>query len=167
MTALELLPPDRDASDTAAPITSCSAHYFELSGSTLAAAWYGQGLRVIDASNARNLRQVGYYYVTGTDARRTRARCRGTPRGAATSSTCSTRSGGSRCCGSGGGPKASAKMATVREPARGADPLAAVPVVRAHARLAGLPAARGARRELMPTERGVASRPPPPLGSTS
>ncbi len=33
----------------------------------LAAAWYGQGLRLIDASNARNLRQVGYYYVTGTD----------------------------------------------------------------------------------------------------
>ena len=31
-------------------------------------AWYGQGLRLIDASNARNLRQVGYYYVTGTDA---------------------------------------------------------------------------------------------------
>jgi hypothetical protein len=52
----------------AAPIASCSAHYFELSGSTLAAAWYGQGLRVIDASNARNLRQVGYFFVTGTDA---------------------------------------------------------------------------------------------------
>ena len=60
--------PARNASGSAAPITSCSAHYFELSGSTLAAAWYGQGLRVIDASNARNLRQVGYYYVTGTDA---------------------------------------------------------------------------------------------------
>ncbi len=33
----------------------------------MAAAWYGQGLRLIDASDARNLRQVGYYYVTGTD----------------------------------------------------------------------------------------------------
>ena len=38
-----------------------------MSGSTVAAAWYGQGLRLIDASDARNLRQVGYYYVTGTD----------------------------------------------------------------------------------------------------
>jgi hypothetical protein len=37
-------------------------------GSTLAAAWYGQGLRLIDASDARDLRQVGYYYVAGTDA---------------------------------------------------------------------------------------------------
>jgi hypothetical protein len=59
--------PTATASDSAAPITSCSAHYFELSGSTLAAGWYGQGLRVIDGSNARDLRQVGYYYVTGTD----------------------------------------------------------------------------------------------------
>jgi hypothetical protein len=53
--------------ETAAPISACSAHYFEVSGSMLAAGWYGQGLRVIDASDARNLRQVGYYYVTGTD----------------------------------------------------------------------------------------------------
>ncbi len=34
----------------------------------MAAGWYGQGLRLVDASDARNLRQVGYYYVTGTDA---------------------------------------------------------------------------------------------------
>jgi hypothetical protein len=68
MKALSAFHPALDAPDTAAPISGCSAHYFELSGSTLAAAWYGQGLRLIDASNARNLRQVGYYYVTGTDA---------------------------------------------------------------------------------------------------
>jgi hypothetical protein len=67
MTALDSFHPARNASDSSAPISSCSAHYFELSGSTLAAGWYGQGLRVIDASDARNLRQVGYYYVTGTD----------------------------------------------------------------------------------------------------
>jgi hypothetical protein len=67
MTALDSYHPFRDANDSAAPITSCSAHYFELSGSTLAAGWYGQGLRAIDGSNARDLRQVGYYYVTGTD----------------------------------------------------------------------------------------------------
>jgi hypothetical protein len=68
MTALDSFHPARNASDSSAPITSCSAHYFELSGSTLAAGWYGEGLRLIDGSDARNLRQVGYYYVTGTDA---------------------------------------------------------------------------------------------------
>jgi hypothetical protein len=69
MTPLDSFHPLRNppAGDTAG-ITSCSAHYFEVSGSAVAAAWYGQGLRVLDASNARNLRQVGYYYVEGTDA---------------------------------------------------------------------------------------------------
>ena len=66
--ALSAFHPAQDAPDTTAPITGCSAHYFELSGSTIAAGWYGQGLRLIDASNARDLRQVGFYYVTGTDA---------------------------------------------------------------------------------------------------
>ena len=33
----------------------------------LGAAWYGQGLRLLDISNARDVRQVGYYRVTGTD----------------------------------------------------------------------------------------------------
>ena len=67
LTGLSAFHPTQDASDTTAPIPSCSAHYFEISGATLAAAWYGQGLRVLDISNARNLRQVGYYYVAGTD----------------------------------------------------------------------------------------------------
>ena len=67
MKALSAFHPSQDTPETTAPITECSAHYFEVSGSTLAAGWYGQGLRLIDASNARNLRQVGFYYVTGTD----------------------------------------------------------------------------------------------------
>ena len=65
--ALSAYQPAQDAPKTKGPSAVCSAHYFEISGSTVAAAWYGQGLRLIDASNARNLRQVGYYYVTGTD----------------------------------------------------------------------------------------------------
>ena len=65
--ALSAYHPTQDAPDTTGPSASCSAHYFEIAGPTLAAAWYGQGLRLIDASDARNLRQVGYYYVTGTD----------------------------------------------------------------------------------------------------
>jgi hypothetical protein len=65
--ALSAFHPTQDAADTTAPISSCSAHYFEISGATLAAAWYGQGLRLIDVSDARDLRQVGYYFVSGTD----------------------------------------------------------------------------------------------------
>src|SRR3954464_7600909 len=69
MTALDSFHPARNApKKTVSPNTECSAHYFEVSGSTLGAAWYNQGLRVIDASDARNLRQVGYFYVNGTDA---------------------------------------------------------------------------------------------------
>lgn len=67
LNALDSFHPARNAADTSAPITECSAHYFEISGSTLAAAWYGEGLRVLDISDARDLRQVAYYYVTGTD----------------------------------------------------------------------------------------------------
>jgi hypothetical protein len=46
----------------------CSAHYFEIEGPMLGAGWYGQGLRLLDISDARDLRQVGYYRVTGTGA---------------------------------------------------------------------------------------------------
>ena len=54
----------------------------------LAAAWYGQGLRLLDIHNARDLRQVGYYRVTRRPAatrRSTRPRTRGTRRSRATS----------------------------------------------------------------------------------
>ena len=30
----------------------------------LGAGWYGQGLRLVDISNARDVRQVGYYRIT-------------------------------------------------------------------------------------------------------
>lgn len=68
MTALSSFHPKRNAPDSAAPNDDCSAHYFEAQDGALAAAWYGQGLRLIDATDARNLHQVGYYYVVGTDA---------------------------------------------------------------------------------------------------
>jgi hypothetical protein len=44
----------------------CSAHYFEIEGPMLGAGWYGQGLRLLDISDARDMRQVGYFRVTGT-----------------------------------------------------------------------------------------------------
>jgi hypothetical protein len=56
----------RSERQTADPSLGCSAHYFEIQESTLAAGWYGQGLRLVDVSNARDLRQIGYYRVTGT-----------------------------------------------------------------------------------------------------
>jgi hypothetical protein len=129
MTALDSFHPARNASDTSAPISECSAHYFELSGSTLAAAWYGEGLRIIDASDARNLRQVGYYYVTGTD-----------PATNPSSLSWDTAWRGDLVYLfdmdrgieilrlKGGGPHRAARMATVREPARRPDLLAARPV---------------------------------------
>jgi hypothetical protein len=60
------------AQDTAEPppgaSASCSAHYFELQRSTLAQAWYQQGLRLLDLSDARNVRQIGYWRVSTGDA---------------------------------------------------------------------------------------------------
>jgi hypothetical protein len=128
MDALSAFHPTQDGVGTTSPSGSCSAHYFEVSGSTVAAAWYGQGLRLIDASDARNLRQVGYYYVTGTDP--------------ATNPSSNSwdvawrgdliylfdMSRGVEILRMKSGPMASARLATVRSPARKADPLAAVPV---------------------------------------
>jgi hypothetical protein len=68
MKALDSFHPFLDTPETANPALGCSAHYFEIRESTLAAGWYGQGLRLVDVSNARDLRQVGYYRVTGTGA---------------------------------------------------------------------------------------------------
>jgi hypothetical protein len=67
MKALDTFHPAQDTPETTNPELDCSAHYFELSGSTLGVAWYGQGLRLLDVSNARDVRQIGYYRVTGTD----------------------------------------------------------------------------------------------------
>jgi hypothetical protein len=128
MTALDSFHPARNAPDSSAPITSCSAHYFELSGSTLAAAWYGEGLRVIDASNARNLRQVGYYYVTGTDATANPSSQAWDTAWRGNLVYLFDMDRGIEVLRLKGGPHASAKLATVREPKRGPDRLAKVPV---------------------------------------
>jgi hypothetical protein len=68
MKALDTFHPLQDTPETADPSSlECSAHYFELQDSVLGVAWYGQGLRLLDVSNARDVRQIGYYRVTGTD----------------------------------------------------------------------------------------------------
>jgi hypothetical protein len=128
MTALDSFHPQRNAPDSASPQAGCSAHYFEMSGSTLGAAWYNQGLRVIDASNARDLRQVGYYYVNGTD-----------PATNPSSNSWDTAWRGNlvylfdmdrgiEILRLKGGPHAAAKLAAVREPRVRVDKLAKVPV---------------------------------------
>ena len=128
MTALDSFHPAINAKDTQSPNAGCSAHYFEVSNGTLAAAWYNQGLRVIDASNARDLRQVAYYYVNGTD-----------PETNPSSNSWDTAWRGNlvylfdmdrgiEILRLKGGPHRSAKLATVREPRRPVDRLAKVPV---------------------------------------
>jgi hypothetical protein len=67
MEALDTFHPAQDGGEAIDPSLGCSAHYFELSGSTLGVAWYGQGLRLLDVSDARDVRQIGFYRVTGTD----------------------------------------------------------------------------------------------------
>ena len=66
MNALDSFHPFLDTPETTDPANGCSAHYFEIRSSTLAAGWYTQGLRLVDVSDARDLRQIGYYRVTGT-----------------------------------------------------------------------------------------------------
>jgi hypothetical protein len=125
--ALSAFHPTR-VSDTAAPVASCSAHYFELSGSTLAAAWYGQGLRVIDASNARNLRQVAYYYVTGTDPATNPSSLSWDTAWRGDLVYLFDMERGIEILRLKGGPAAARRMATVRDPRPRSDPLAAQPV---------------------------------------
>jgi hypothetical protein len=67
MRPLDTFHPAQDTPESTDPSLDCSAHYFEQSGSMLGVAWYGQGLRLLDVSNARRVRQIGYYRVTGTD----------------------------------------------------------------------------------------------------
>src|SRR3954454_18643751 len=114
--------------ETEAPITSCSAHYFELSGSTLAAAWYGQGLRVIDVHDARDLRQVAYYYVTGTDTATNPSSLSWDTAWRGDLIYLFDMQRGIEILRLKDGPSAAARMATVRDPGPKSAPLAAQPL---------------------------------------
>jgi hypothetical protein len=49
------------------PLTgNCSAHWFDEHDGLLAQGWYDQGVRFLDISNPRDIRQVAYYATTGT-----------------------------------------------------------------------------------------------------
>jgi hypothetical protein len=67
MKTLDTFHPVLDGGEQDLGNTSCSAHYFEIEGSTLGAGWYVLGLRLLDISDARNIRQVGYFRVEATE----------------------------------------------------------------------------------------------------
>ena len=45
---------------------NCSAHWFDEQGGLIAQGWYDQGVRFLDISNPRDIKQVAYYATTGT-----------------------------------------------------------------------------------------------------
>jgi hypothetical protein len=53
------------ASGRSPATTNCSAHWFDEDRGLLAQGWYDQGVRFLDISNPRQIRQVGYYATTG------------------------------------------------------------------------------------------------------
>jgi hypothetical protein len=128
--ALSAFHPTLDASATTSPAETCSAHYFEVSGPTIAAGWYGQGVRLIDASNARNLRQVGYFYVTGTDAVANPSSLVWDTAWRGDLLYVFDMSRGIEILRLKNGPLAAAGLATVESPAARVDPLAVKPVGR-------------------------------------
>ena len=125
---LDTFHPFLDTDERANPDLECSAHYFEIEGSTLGAAWYGQGLRLLDISDARDVRQVGYYRVTGTTPTRTATthrRTRGTSRSSrsagASTRICSTCGRGVEVLRVRGNTARSARMKAVTAPSVKAD----------------------------------------------
>ncbi len=57
-------PVDRPASKAPGLGSRCSLHWFATSGPLVAAAWFGAGVRIFDASDPARLRQVGSYVPT-------------------------------------------------------------------------------------------------------
>jgi hypothetical protein len=50
------------AADSKAPVTvNCSSHWFDSKDGVAAVAWYEQGVRFLDYSDAADIKQVGYY----------------------------------------------------------------------------------------------------------
>ena len=64
MKPLDTWHPAQNEPGTISGDVSCSAHYFELQKPTLAQAWYAQGLRLLDLSDAKNVNQIGYWRVS-------------------------------------------------------------------------------------------------------
>jgi hypothetical protein len=57
----------RTAADGQLPTTvNCSAHWFDEDRGLLAQGWYDQGVRFLDITNPRDIRQAGYWVTQGT-----------------------------------------------------------------------------------------------------
>ena len=54
-----------DNEGTIYTLGSCSAHYFDVKGSLIAYAWYGQGTRILDISEPEKPIQVAYFRPDG------------------------------------------------------------------------------------------------------
>ena len=54
-----------DNEGTIYTLGSCSAHYFDVTGSLVAYAWYGQGTRILDISKPEKPIQVAYFRPDG------------------------------------------------------------------------------------------------------
>jgi hypothetical protein len=55
--------------ETGAPAPAsydCSAHYFDYRDGFVVQGWYGQGMRVLDVRNAKDIKQVGYWFTGAT-----------------------------------------------------------------------------------------------------
>jgi hypothetical protein len=128
MEALDTFHPAQDTPETVNPELECSAHYFELAGSTLGAAWYGQGLRLVDVSDARDVRQVGYFRVTGTDPATNPSSNAWDLAWRGERVYLFDMSRGVEVLRLRGGPAGSSRMASVTAPSVRRDPLASVPV---------------------------------------
>ena len=59
---LDSVAPDEPTSSAVlGPGAGCSAHWFTQQGSLVAASWFGAGLRILDITDPRRVRQVGRY----------------------------------------------------------------------------------------------------------
>ena len=74
MKPLDTFHPAQDTPETVSPTRRAPRTTSSSRSSTLAQAWYAQGLRLIDVSNARDMRQIGYYRVATGPPRRTPTR---------------------------------------------------------------------------------------------
>ena len=60
LTPLDMWQPELLRDTTVAP-AMCSAHYFDLKRNIVAQGWYEMGVRFLDVSDPKNIRQIGYF----------------------------------------------------------------------------------------------------------
>jgi hypothetical protein len=60
VTLLDHWETELNVAGAAAPAVMCSAHYFDVLGNVVAQGWYEQGIRFLDVSNPKDVRQIGF-----------------------------------------------------------------------------------------------------------